>query len=1180
MTSEQFFEKRTLQGALYSGIALIIISMLFFMQGVTATSVPGQIVSVLIVPAIFYGIGLLVYRYLNAPLAAPGIVATGAWLIGVALIHLYDRLVIIAESPHLLLWLICSVLAAILITITGFRIRIWMMVPLVPIAQINALWALFILFRTPVIWFPVLSMPLVFLWWILPIRDERWKNISHVSGLVLGVAMLLFSLWIPFSTPQSLFITWVTPAIGIMMLGFRHQLMRFIPFTVMLLAAAIILGLPSTLWAFMLFVLSISTLVYVERSAARLEKSKDVLWAQLSFALGLVFLGLSALLAELSPLMGIQAFPYNPLWLLLGVGIILIRIGLQREQRIAIHSGLWLLASVWAHLYFSLEFSIEVYGLWLILFAACVLWGQRLITSRYKDKQKSSRTVVESMVHWPGADLALGLSMITLCWTAAYITVYTPYILTLTFSITIGVWVVTSLIYRIPILLHLSLWIAPIPFAMLMMLVSPVFWTLPVLGLAWQFFGIVLLVIGHSTPRYRPVMRIPFFITGYALLVFGFMTAINYALLFPVSLTILILVSIATAVAVIFDYHPVWNLFVERIAPIASRPYAHRHIKHAFLYLSAWLTAVWLNLLLGYSGLSWSQQGLCLVLFSGLWFVLGTLVGRLPGVVGLPLLSAGWLLWGVGLTQVFYSPAEALITAALGLIASFEGLRRMRDLYWIPVVILQILFTVLQASWLLHLPAPELLLLTAFGLSVLGLVYKSRAVRGGQLTAIIGLILMLVVWKLYPAVNISFALCAWSIAAMVVYWKPRWIWIVQATGAIVLFQFRWHVNPLGLMAIGVLQLIIGAELVYRLRPRRYQSLRTIISYQHDWATPLLLVGTLSSSYALFQLTNQISGSLYLLICLGIAALLALYSARLRVIHLPYAALMVAASGIISNFYYMAVANARITGTRPTLTGLGYSIVSFTLGLAFLGLVIRFLCILVVTRKIKIGCWAKTLVVLWLRPTLVTALIAGGAGLISWLVTLLQGVSSPGLQIVAGIFLTLFVLTFYWRQPQQLLWLWSSLCILGLVGVIVLQTFGIFTPAWATLPTGLILSLLCREINHPQRHWFEYAGGLLWMVGALFSINRANIFSLASIGYFFYVLAFLAYGLYFKRKIPLFSGFVFGAIALIACLGRLNMWFIPMTAGLILLGGTLFLETQFVAARSWMGRVQTFWKRLE
>jgi len=144
--------------------------------------------------------------------------------------------------------------------------------------------------------------------------------------------------------------------------------------------------------------------------------------------------------------MGIQAFPYNPLWLLLGVGIILIRIGLQREQRIAIHSGLWLLASVWAHLYFSLEFSIEVYGLWLILFAACVLWGQRLITSRYKDKQKSSRTVVESMVHWPGADLALGLSMITLCWTAAYITVYTPYILTLTFSITIGVWLVTSLI--------------------------------------------------------------------------------------------------------------------------------------------------------------------------------------------------------------------------------------------------------------------------------------------------------------------------------------------------------------------------------------------------------------------------------------------------------------------------------------------------------------------------------------------------------------------------------------------------------------------------------------------------------------------------------------------------------------------------------------------------------------
>src|SRR5436190_2074689 len=126
--------QRLIQLSLASGIALIVVSMLFMGRGQESTSFIEQAASVLAVPAIFYLIGVLVYRYLDAPLAAPGIVATGAWLVDVGVIHLYDKRNLMPVPLQPYYWLAASLLAAVLITFTGHRIRTGLVVPPVPLA--------------------------------------------------------------------------------------------------------------------------------------------------------------------------------------------------------------------------------------------------------------------------------------------------------------------------------------------------------------------------------------------------------------------------------------------------------------------------------------------------------------------------------------------------------------------------------------------------------------------------------------------------------------------------------------------------------------------------------------------------------------------------------------------------------------------------------------------------------------------------------------------------------------------------------------------------------------------------------------------------------------------------------------------------------------------------------------
>jgi hypothetical protein len=896
---------------------------------------------------------------------------------------------------------------------------------------------------------------------------------------------------------------------------------------------------------------------------------------QSCLALAIVLGGLSALIAEWLFTWNIAAVYPDPILILIGVGGVFVRFGMHRERQAAIHAGLWLLASAWAHLYFKLVNTIEIYGMWLALFAACVLLIQRLFTSPRKEKHKAARTVVESVLHWPGADLAIGLSMIVLCWTATHITDYAPIIMTLTFSVVIGVWLITSLLYRIPVLLYLSVCIAPIPYAILLMIVSPVFYSLPVIGLAWQFFGILLAGIGHATPRYRPAMRLPFFIAGYALLIFGFGTAINNPVFFLASLTILMLAFMTTAVIVIFDQHPMWNLVVNRLISRESHPFAHRYIQHTFLFLSAWIAGVWLYLVLGHTGLSWSQHGLSLVVFSCLAFLLGIALNRFPGVVGLPLLSIGWVLWLVGLMEVFYSQTEALIAIVLGLVAASEALRRTRQLVWIPLLVLQVLFSALQLSWLLQLPAPDVLLLTSFGIGIFGLLRVRQAERGGQLTELIGVALMIGIWAVRPALDAPLGLFALTLLATFIYRTPPMIWSNQAALLLVLFQFRHQVNPYGLLAMGCAQLVLGAELVWRLRQRRLQRLVRLITHAHDWATPFLMIGALCTSAALMLLSRQIPGNQFFVICSGMALLLALYTVRLRLLHLPYVVLLIIGVGILHLLWPVPVETI-----RPARGAALQGLMLLAFGLVAVGLTLWGVGSVMMHRRYAIPREFKGIVILWLRPLLAVSWVSGMSSLAVWIVVMLFSPMPTAINLVTGCGVAIFLLAVYQRQPQFLFLLIGASTVLGFCWLMVLNLLDVLTPALATLPTGLALFLIARAIQHPKRFYFDYSGALLWMIGAITSVERSNVFSLASIDYFGYAAALLGIGAIFGRKAVIFTGGVLASIGVGACVGHVNIWLIPMICGVVLVGGTLFLETRFATVRAWKQQAQAFWQRLE
>lgn len=462
---------------------------------------------------------------------------------------------------------------------------------------------------------------------------------------------------------------------------------------------------------------------------------RDVFWRrayQISAALLLIFLCAFVLLVRLdSP-------PAIVMTWLIASGLFL-AMGIRQNKALFLHIGAWTFAGAWALVYRYWIADPAVFGLWMTLPAGMAILFARL--TRSSRKRHKPEGVFAAMSRWTAADLATGLSAISLVFTAAHLWQIPATTLSYTLLALVAVWLGLGIEYRLAILVHMGVYVAPIPLTFLLLSSNVAFVHLPALGIIWQLGGAALLLVGHGLQRQRFAIRIPFFLTGYVLVGVGNLLADSLTL--PVSLGITMLVTLLTAEAVLIGWHPVWDAFVQWIAPQQTRPYAHRWLRSAFLLLGAWFAAVWFQLMLGMIGLPAARQGLGLVLVSSAWFLIGWMVERVPGAVGWYVHSAGWLLWGIGLLQVFYSPTEAIITAIFGLVVSTEEWLRQRRNYWMPVVIMQVAFITLQAALLLSLPPVALLAALGIGVITYSLFAGYKGQRQSRWIAIAGTTIIL-----------------------------------------------------------------------------------------------------------------------------------------------------------------------------------------------------------------------------------------------------------------------------------------------------------------------------------------------------------------------------------------------------------------------------------------------------
>ena len=1136
-----------LQWLLYSGIALIVISMLFLGREQQSTSFLVQAVTVMIAPAIFYGVGVLVSRYLNTVLAGPGIVATGGWLVAVGLIHLYEKQPLLPPVIQPYYWLIASLIGTVLITLTGHKLRIWLLAPLIPLTQANAMWALMGVSGLNIEWWSAASFGLILVWWEFCPKDGHWALVYKVAAVMLTIFLLIFSYWLNGATPRTVFSTWAAGAILVAILGLRHGWVNLGPLAIVMLVCASLFGLPMAWWPFAWLTLGVVTIIFIERLTHQQHGVKHSIALEMSTALAVILCGLAAVYAKVATMFGVPIPPLIVALIFLEAGVLLLWLAWRRGLSIAAHIGLWLLASAWAEIYFYWFSDSNAYGLWLGLLAAVALLAERLLSSQRKMKRKQLNTITETVLRWPLADVVIGLSVMIVTWTTVNILDAPPVIIAITTAVVVAVWIVTGLIYRLPVLLHIALWLALLPFSLLLILLIPGLRSLPLLGFAWQWLGLVFVILGLSLPKQRPAVLYPFFVAGYAFLGLGLTFTINQGELLLLSLGLVALVSLATSVIVILGYHPAWDVFVERLISPEERPYAFKNVHNLFLLLGTWLTVIWLQLMLGTTVLSFAQQGIVMVGLSCAWITLGRLLPRVPGVVGWPVYGAGWFMWMVGLLQVFFAPTEALITVILGLIICAEALYRSREIYWIPVFIVQILFTALQIAWILALPGQSFLLLVMIAISLAGM--RSHYTRAGQITAATGALLTIAIWVLKPDLIGTFGLGVLAVAVLYYYWQWQWLFPLYVVLGIVGIQTgvisQWPVLLVG----GLAQIGVGTWLMLSIRPRRYRTLLVAFRDEWDWASPFLWIGTLSAGAGLWLALTHLSNITHELLVLVLMTIwMTLWTAWIRLRHAPYVPLALAGGSLFFAVLYI---------TDLPFALIGNSLSGFSIGLALTAAILWALCLQIIARPLPFAPARR--LIWWVRPLLKAVYCLMGLSVAIMLVAAVYPMNHIGI-VVNGLLLTALSAWIYQRQ-RRVVWLSLAVGMAWLTWAFALKLVNLDGIQWHTIPLAIVLLALARLPHLKRSQIVDGAAVAILVAGGFAGIRAGGIMSPAGISLGLQLLALVFYGYVGGRRVPFTVGLLILSGGVIAVVIKVNFWLILLSAGIILLGGALVMEVQ-------------------
>lgn len=1144
--------QRTLQVPLYSGIILIITSMLFLNQDYRSASFPVQAMMVLAAPVFFYFVGAMVYRFLDAPLAAPGIVSTGAWLVGVSLIHLYDQRLLLPDGMQSYYWCFASTLAALVITLTGHKIRSWLVIPLMLFMQVNLVWSLMSIVGIGLQWWPPLSFILVIAWWEIPVRQPALPTAYRSGATLLTFALILISYGLNTSTTESIVATWTIGAVVIMVLGSLHGFLNFIPMATVMLVCASLWGLNPVWWPFAWLAMATVTILFVEHQQRR---EHEHLAVDLSVGLSVILCGAAVLFSMLSPLVHVHLQPLAIALSLLEAGFLLVWLGWRREIVLAAHLGLWLIAAAWSQFYFVWFIGTQTFGLWLALLAVMALLVERLISSMAHRKHKHL-SMREALMRWPIADLSLGLTILMLIWTLTFIRTANPIMITVTTMVTVGIWLVAGLIYRLPVLIHAASWVAPLPFALLLMFIFDIEY-LPLIGLAWQLLAIGYLILGHSLYQQRPAVRQPFFIAGYGILHLSIILTLRDHYLAPVSIGLAALTNVVTAALVLLERHETWSIFVARFISPDERPYAFKNVHNLFLMLGAWLAAIWIHITLPHTDLTFPQQGIVLVLFSAAFIVSGRLIPRVPDAVGWPVYGAGWFVWLMGLVYVFPFPTEALITVILGLLITSEAVFVSRHSSWMPVFVLQVVFTGLQLTRLLNLPPDHLLLIITAAITSAGLYFPHD--NKGRLAARSGGFLTVGLWLLHHDLFATIIVSAPLVVALVRH--RRWEWLLALAALWNVFMLTVNVSwghywP-HVIRVGQIQLVIGTLTLLVIRPRRCRTVFSAYLNEYDWATPFLWFGAAMATWGMigFAIWGPLDeATLYSLTAVTIFCATV---SNLRYAH--YIPLLLVA--IITMHAYNEI----------SFTSYKIQSVLFMLSLAAFALMTRLALTIILLNRRPFG-WLRGLV-LWIRPALVAQYIAVTLSVYIGFVWNSRWGSNDTQQFLLSIYGMMLIgwslLTFY--QHRNTGWIWLALIFGGWTWLHILTSLNLYQIVFYTIPLTAVLfgvTYLVRDPAYKTRIEMLAFAGLF--AGILFDVIAYDLSEIAA-GLQFAAVA--VYGYVAGRRIPFISGAGAVAAGISLKIMMASFWFFPLLLGLGLMGVALGLEVR----RDFFNHYYGYWR---
>lgn len=293
---------------------------------------------------------------------------------------------------------------------------------------------------------------------------------------------------------------------------------------------------------------------------------------------------------------------------------------------------------------------------------------------------------------------------------------------------------------------------------------------------------------------------------------------------------------------------------------------------------------------------------------------------------------------------------------------------------------------------------------------------------------------------------------------------------------------------------------------------------------------------------------------------GLAAILSVLTVILRIPRLPYAPI-----GLLGFVWYLLAADM----AGMTYYEVGDTIAASATGLAQLALICQ-IPSLVAARWRRPFAYCRWLV-WWVKPLLYTSGFLAVSSLSLMLVVHAYPTSAHW-AILNAVLLGLNVAAIFSKTKQRG-WAWIALGLAWVGWFQLLDVVGLTGLQWHTIPLGIVLLGLARTVRQFPPQATEFLAITVLMFGGALDLYAQGLWSLATALFLLQLAALALYGFQARRVVPFASAVsaVVGGVML--ALAAINLWLLPLGAGVLLLTGAVLIEVAHPCLVQWV----VFWR---